>query len=71
MLVHIATVLCWIVWVAIVFGAVMLPNYVRIGQKSVRNPFVRGVMAAVAVPGIGFVFTATGWFLTLAIRSLF
>lgn len=71
MLVQTATVLSWIVWFAMVFGAVTMPKYVRIGEKEVRNPLLRGILAAVAVPGIGCVFAGLGWFLLLAIRSLF
>lgn len=71
MLTTAATVLSWIVWIAFILGAVFVPNYVRQGEKRFGNPFVRGIMAAIAIPGIGCVFAGTGWFLLLAIRSLF
>ncbi len=66
-----AIVLSWITWGVFVLGAVMLPNYVRIGGKNVRNPYLRGIMAAVAFPAIGSVFAGVGWFLLLPIHSLF
>jgi|GEM_PF-3979565 len=65
------TVLSWVIWVLFVFGAVFTSNYVRIGDKPIRSPVLRGLMAVVALPVIGGVFYIVGSFFLLAPTSLF
>lgn len=70
----ILTYLSCVVWAILIFMAFIERDSVKIKNVPVRNPFLRAVLALLALPVIGgmlAVIGLVGWFMLLPLLALF
>jgi len=67
-------VLSCLCWALFVLMHILIPQSVQLSGLPIKSPVLRGIMAFIAVPIIGYVLYWTGWFIQLgptALLSLF